>query len=411
MQRVEDPEKLVELGTGTGVGWQRCFHDGQVFRLHSVDEPKEEARSHGIGPAVAPDGQVAEVEDGRDVTAIVDHAAPSVLARASDASGQTVEITEFGPAVKGINSTNRRERIVLGGRFGETGTKLGEDLLDRFLSAGGVAIDTAHDYAGGASERLIGRWLRSRRCRDEVVLCDKGCHPTLKGESRLSPEVMRHDLDESLQRLGTDRIDLYFLHRDDPSIPVDGMLSALERERERGRILAYGASNWTVPRLVLAAQAAANAHIEGFSAANSQFSLARPTAPIWPGTVYVDDEMLQWHAAAGIPLVAWSAQAQGWFCEATYSGLTAWDSPENRWKRRRAVQLGRHRGISPTAVALAYVLAPRCFPVIAAIGPQNVAELEDSLTGALELSPEELRFLEYGFQQDSISRREQARTT
>ena len=95
-------------------------------------------------------------------------------------------------------------------------------MLDEFFAAGGNALDSAHSYGGGDSERLLGMWMKNRKNRSEVFLVDKGGHPhTAVPRPRLSPEELAHDIHESLLRLQTDYIDLFLLHRDDPSIPAE----------------------------------------------------------------------------------------------------------------------------------------------------------------------------------------------
>ncbi|MBA3709392.1 MAG: aldo/keto reductase, partial [Planctomycetes bacterium] len=125
-------------------------------------------------------------------------------------------------------------------------------LLDIFVERGGNFLDTAHIYAAwlpnghGQSERAIGAWLRSRGSRASTVIATKGGHPswTAVPQARLRPEDIASDLTESCERLGTDVIDLYWLHRDDPAVPVDEILDALQRLIASGRIRAIGASNW-----------------------------------------------------------------------------------------------------------------------------------------------------------------------
>ncbi|NQU43712.1 aldo/keto reductase, partial [bacterium] len=110
-------------------------------------------------------------------------------------------------------------------------------LLDGFFERGGSFLDSAHVYAAwipngaGASERTIGEWQEDRGVRDRIIIGTKGGHPELDKMRvpRLSPPEIERDLFESLERLRTDRIDLYWLHRDDPATPVDVIMDALNR--------------------------------------------------------------------------------------------------------------------------------------------------------------------------------------
>jgi len=94
-------------------------------------------------------------------------------------------------------------RLVLGGRFGQVPVELSFRLLDQFRAAGGRMLETAHSYANGDAERVLGAWLRSRRCRDTVTVVDKVGHPAPGEEPSLQPDVIRREVADSLRRLGT----------------------------------------------------------------------------------------------------------------------------------------------------------------------------------------------------------------
>ncbi|KRV47434.1 alcohol dehydrogenase [Wenjunlia vitaminophila] len=138
-------------------------------------------------------------------------------------------------------------------------------VLDAYTDAGGNLIDTADVYSawvegnsGGESEQIIGRWLASRGNRDSVVVATKlGAFPGLRG---LSAATVKRAAEESLRRLGTDRIDLYYAHYDDPDTPVEETLSAFGELIQEGKVRHVAASNFTGARL---AEALAVADREG----------------------------------------------------------------------------------------------------------------------------------------------------
>lgn len=127
-------------------------------------------------------------------------------------------------------------------------------VLDAYTAAGGNFIDSADTYSswvpgneGGESETVIGRWLASRGNRDQVVVATKvGSHPKFQG---LSAANVRAAAEESLRRLGTDRIDLYYTHFDDPSVPVEEIITALDGLVQAGKVRAIAASNISPERL------------------------------------------------------------------------------------------------------------------------------------------------------------------
>jgi len=251
----------------------------------------------------------------------------------------------------------------------------GAVIWDAFIDRGGNTFDTAQVY-GPARETLLGRWLAKRGIRDQVVLMVKGAHTP-----NCNPYSMKEQLEGSLDRLGTNYADLYFLHRDNPEIPVGEFVDALDALRQAGVIRAYGGSNWSVERLAAANAYALHNGRAPFVAASNNFSLARMVAPVWDGCISsAEDATRQWHEQTPFPLFAWSSQARGFFVDrpADRSQIRCWHSPENFERRERACLLARALGVSPVNVAAAYVLA-QSFPVFALIGPRTLSELSSSL--------------------------------
>jgi aryl-alcohol dehydrogenase-like predicted oxidoreductase len=127
-------------------------------------------------------------------------------------------------------------------------------VLDAFAAGGGDFIDTADVYSawidgnsGGESETVIGHWLARRGRRDDVVIATKvGGHPDFKG---LKAETIKNAAEASLRRLGTDHIDLYYSHFDDPDTPVEEIVTALDALVKEGKVRAVGASNISPERL------------------------------------------------------------------------------------------------------------------------------------------------------------------
>ena len=159
--------------------------------------------------------------------------------------------------------------LCLGGNvFGWTVREAdGFALLDRFLAGGGNFIDTADVYSawvpghtGGESEAIIGRWMASRGVRAKIVIATKvGLKP---GQQGLSAKNIRAAAEASLRRLGIDRIDLYYAHRDDPATPQAETLAAFTALVKEGKVRQIGASNFQTPRL---AEALALSRREGFA--------------------------------------------------------------------------------------------------------------------------------------------------
>ena len=155
--------------------------------------------------------------------------------------------------------------IVLGGNvFGWTVDRTASfAVLDRFAASGAAAIDTADSYStwvpgnhGGESETIIGEWMSARGNRNRVTVITKVGSPMGKGKEGLSPAYIEEEVEASLRRLRTDRIDLYLSHWPDMATPFADTLGAYQRLIEKGKIRWCGASNLTTTLLEQAIAAA-----------------------------------------------------------------------------------------------------------------------------------------------------------
>ncbi|MDX0499723.1 oxidoreductase [Sinorhizobium medicae] len=271
--------------------------------------------------------------------------------------------------------------------------------LDAFYEAGGNLFDTAFVYGAGKTEKIFGDWHTSREVRrDDIVLIGKGAHSPL-----CYPDVIAKQLDQSLERLKTDYVDVYFMHRDNADVPVGEFVDAMDDEVRRGRIRGiFGGSNWTRERMDEAIAYAERNGKTSPAALSNNFSLAQMLDPIWPGCVAAsDDSWKDWMTTRQIPNFAWSSQGRRFFTERAGRDrhedeelVRVWYSDLNFRRRDRAIELAKKRGCSPIHIALAYVIA-QPFPVIPLIGPRTVAELEDSLSAIhIALSQDEVRWLD-----------------
>jgi len=273
-------------------------------------------------------------------------------------------------------------------------------LMDAFVEGGGNFLDTAHVYANwiptlprSISEKTIGAWMQARGNRSRMIIGTKGAHPDLATMhiSRLSPTDIVQDLHESLQHLQTDYIDLYWLHRDDPTRPVEEIIDPLAAQVQAGKIRAFGCSNWSTVRMQDALDYA-NAHGgPGFVANQPMWSLAQPNAAAFgmPGLAAMDDAMFAFHQRSGWAVIPYTAQARGFFSKAAEKGMDglndrerqAYGNAENERRLMLVQRLSNEYGATPAQIALAYLL---CQPVttIPVIGCRTVAQLQDSLGAA-----------------------------
>ena len=151
-------------------------------------------------------------------------------------------------------------------------------VLDAYVAAGGNFIDTADVYSewvpgneGGESESIIGEWMRARGNRDSLIIATKVAKlSTRRGLSRANIEAA---LDDSLRRLQTDHIDLYYAHEDDQTVPLQETLQTFADAIEAGKVRYIAASQYTAPRLAEAARLARELGLPGYVALQTHYNL------------------------------------------------------------------------------------------------------------------------------------------
>ena len=264
------------------------------------------------------------------------------------------------------------------------GGEPGARLLDRYVAAGGSALDVANVYQDGDAARSVGRWL-ARGTRPRPALYAKGCHPP-----HCRPDLVAAEVDRARTLLESDRLDVFILHRDDPAFPVAAWADALLAEVGPGRIGAFGVSNWTVARARELREHLESVGADGLCAFSNHFSLARMVSAPWDGCLAVSADDVGAVGELGMTVLAWSSLARGFFAG---HDSPHWDSPDNRARRDRARELAARRGCSPSTVALAYVLHQPHMRAV--VGTRSESHLDEALAAAtLELSPAELMWLE-----------------
>lgn len=301
-------------------------------------------------------------------------------------------------------------RLVFGTAFAPMNQgKPADEILDAVFAAGINTFDTAAVY--GDSEAALGDWIRRRGLEEEVNVLTKGCHPTSWRE-RVTPYDLMSDLSTSFAKLGRKRVELYLLHRDDPTQPVGPIVELLHSLKEQGRIGAYGGSNWTAARIREANEYAREKRLTSFTLSSPQYSLAVTVRDPWgwrcvtlTGEAMAEER--EWYVSTQTPVFAYSSLASGFF-----SGRFRPDEPEkareilgpfaskafhdpiNFRRLARAEELAGNLGMTANQVALAYTLASpmNVFPIFSTRRrealEENIEVLERKLT------PEQIAFLE-----------------
>jgi len=273
------------------------------------------------------------------------------------------------------------------GAIYKVGAALADELVGRALDAGINLFDTADGYANGESEMLLGRALKSRRS-DAVIATKVGFRtgPALT-QSGLSRRHILWSVDQSLTRLGTDWIDLYIVHREDPHTPIEETLLALDAAVRAGKVRYLGFSNWSAWKV----------------AAALEFQKANGLAPFTHGQMHysllsrdVERDIIPMMRRYGLGLTVWSPLSSG-FLTGKYTRESLAD-PDNRYSGFDILPFDKEHGFkvveqmrtiaaahgaSVAQVAIAWLLAK---PTVTSVlrGATKRHQLDDNL-GAAEL--------------------------
>lgn len=284
-------------------------------------------------------------------------------------------------------------------------------LLDETFELGCTTLDSAHVYAGGDSERVIGQWMKERCNREKVVVISKGAHPN-GDRNRVTPFDITSDLYDSLARLQTDYIDLYFLHRDDPEFPVGPIVEVLNEHLKVGRIRAFGGSNWRHERIQEANEYAKANGLVPFVASSPNFGLAEQVENPWgPGCVSVsgpkENDAREWYGKNQMPIFAYSSLGRGFFSgritrenfeelkpSIDSACLKAYCHEQNFKRLDRVQYLAREKNMTVPQIAMAYLMN-QPLNVFAIVGAANGAEFKANVDAcSFDLSAGEIEWLD-----------------
>ncbi|THF87678.1 aldo/keto reductase [Deinococcus sp. KSM4-11] len=281
-----------------------------------------------------------------------------------------------------------------------------QPILDRYYEVGGNFIDTADIYTmwtagnpGGISEEIIGRWMKARGNRDDLVVATKvrGAmgefgvegRSSIKQREGLSRRWILKACEDSLRRLQTDHIDLYQVHWIDAHTPIEETLSALTDLVRRGYVRYIGCSNYSAWRLMQALWTSDARHLESFVSIQPEYSLLSPTRANF------ERELQRVCVEYGLGVVPWSPLGGGLLTGKYRRGQSLPDSVRAGEAGQRLTEhndavigtletVASRHGAKPAQVALAWLLQT---PAMTApiVGANSVAQLDD-LLGTLTLT-------------------------
>ncbi|GGM56108.1 aldo/keto reductase [Dactylosporangium sucinum] len=278
-------------------------------------------------------------------------------------------------------------------------------MLDRYLGAGGTFLDTADCYAwwpgdafaGGESERLLGRWFARSGRRDDVFLATKGsawvADPAAARSGRVPAptqyagaggDTLRHALDASLRRLGVDHVDLYYVHVDDLATPLEETLSALAGLVTSGKARYLGWSNVQTWRLERIRQLCRANGWPAPVALQQEHSYLRKH-PGARSVSVVDGEQLRYlRAHEDLTLVAYSPILKGVYDGRDHHVLDSYRGADSDARLAAISKLAGDLGVTGSELALAWLLHQREPARVALIGPRTLEQYDSSMS-ALDL--------------------------
>ena len=285
-------------------------------------------------------------------------------------------------------------------------------LLDAMFELGINTFDCAAHYG----EVILGRWMEKRGIREKCVVITKGAHPN-DYRQRVTDFDILSDANDSLKKLKTDCIDIYMLHRDNQSTPVEEIIGALNRLYNEGKIKTFGASNWTHKRIEEANEYAKKHGLKPFTVSSPNFSLAEQVNDPWLCDAHFGDgcvtisgpenkEARDWYKENNMPVFAYSSLARGLFSGLFKSvnpddakkimdgpGIVGYFSENNIERLRRCEVMAEKKGLSVAQVALGWIYS-QSFPVFALSSPQNKNQAEESIKAInLKFTDDEVKWL------------------
>ena len=280
------------------------------------------------------------------------------------------------------------------------------ELLDMVYAHGINTFDTAAAY--GEAEASLGRWMKSRGLRDKLVIITKGVNPS-EYRNRLTEYDLRYDIENSFARLQTDYIDVYILHRDDPSQEVGPIVEVLNEYHNAGKIGAFGGSNWTWERTKEANEYAKQHGLIPFTVCSPSFGLAECIGDPWGGSVTLSGtKNVEWRnelRKSQMPVFSYSSLGRGFFSGKLKSTQAAiaheiidfaadeYGFPINYEKLRRAEIMAKEKGVLVSQLAYAWLMQ-QGLNVFGITKPGSKEHLESTIEALnLELSHEELIYL------------------
>ncbi len=275
--------------------------------------------------------------------------------------------------------------------------------LDMFYEVGGRFLDTSNVYADwiegiekSVSEKTIGRWIKDRNLCSEIVVATKGGHGELHGEiigkTRLEKNELNEQIQNSLNNLCVDSIGLYYLHRDDISIPIENIMDVLFENIDKGYIKNIGCTNWSLERMKLANEYAQKCKKAGFVVSSDRWSLAKFKPDKDPSIVPFNNDRYKYMKKSNLTEIPFQSMGRG-----TISLIAEGKKPEDNYNlnenyviAENALEIAKKYNTTVAAISIAY-LVNQDIDVIPIMFFDNEQQIKEAFYGAsIKLSKEEM---------------------
>ena len=275
-------------------------------------------------------------------------------------------------------------------------------LMDMYVEAGGNFIDTANCYdqwcsqgKGGESEVTIGRWLRERGLRDRLFIATKVGFGYTEVPDGLAASTIISECENSLRRLGTDRIDLFYAHKDDGNTPLEETLSAFNKLVQDGKIRFFGASNYLAWRLADADAIAAKNGWASFTCVEQRCTYLQPNPGADFGPQQIGDRNLMSYCdARGKTILPYTPLLRGAYVREDRPIPSPYRGPHTDIRLAVLHEVARELGATANQVVLAWMMhrQPPLLPVFSARNPEQMQENLGALD--ITLSAEQMKRLD-----------------
>ena len=280
-------------------------------------------------------------------------------------------------------------------------------LMDDVFAAGINCFDCSDHYG----EEILGEWIELRGIRDKTVIFSKCAHPN-EWRDRVTDFDILYDIHNALKKLRTDYVDIYMLHRDNPSVPVSVIVDTMNRLYDEGKIGAFGGSNWTYQRIEEANEYAAKHNLIPFTVSSPNFGLAEQVDNPWVGQCVTlsgpqNKIARKWYQDNKISVFAYSALARGFFSGAfkahepekakeilDEAGIKGYFCENNFERLKRAEILAKEKGVSVAQIALAWIFS-NPLDTFLLTSPVNEKQIKENVASEnIKLSEKEVLWLD-----------------